>query len=383
MANTEINLDTLAGELLTGPDLDFRIKTARTLVKIGSREALELLRKAMDDRDETFRARLVKVIARLDHPLATEIVIKAFNDPDCYVRKSAVEAVSHVDHPDIIRALVDCLRDEEINVRESAVIALEKSRDADMVVNMLSTALTDSHWNVRRESVEVIARVGGSRAFEPLRLALKDKDPEVRLSALVGLADLADEGVVDSVVGALTDPDVSVQLEALDIAGKFGRPVILPLLEEIGAREGAPMMIKQAAVSAQNRIRARGMAEVETVSSKSKVVWRTDGKSVQVKPVEVKPAEVKPIEVKPAGNGQDVNPDPPANGVDKIYAIDPKSCIRCASCSSIAPTIFRVAAKTAFIKRQPHDAEEVNQCEAALGNCPTGAISSTLKQRSA
>jgi HEAT repeat protein len=95
---------------------------------------------------------------------------------------------------------------------------------------------------------------------------LKDKDPEVRLSALVGLADLADEGVVDSVVGALTDPDVSVQLEALDIAGKFGRSAILPLLEEIGARPDSSMMIKQAALSAQNRIRARSMEQVETVT---------------------------------------------------------------------------------------------------------------------
>ena len=68
------NLDTLAKELLSGPDLDFRIKTARTLVKIGSDAALELLAKAMDDRDETFRARLVKVVARMDHPLAKEIL---------------------------------------------------------------------------------------------------------------------------------------------------------------------------------------------------------------------------------------------------------------------------------------------------------------------
>jgi HEAT repeat protein len=264
--NTETNLGTLASELLCGPNLDFRIKTARTLVKIGSEEALELLRKAMDDRDETFRARLVKVVARMDHPLATEILIKAFNDPDCYVRKSAVEAVPQIDHPAIIRALVDCLRDEEINVRESAVIALEKCRDADTVVDILSAALDDSHWNVRRESVEVIARVGGSRALEPLQRALKDKDPEVRLSALVGLADLTDESVFDSVVGALTDPDVSVQLEALDIAGNFGKPVILPLLEEIGARQGASMMIKQAALSAQKRIRARHMEQVETVA---------------------------------------------------------------------------------------------------------------------
>lgn len=267
--NTEtvdVNLDTLAKELLSGPDLDFRIKTARTLVKIGSQEAFELLRKAMDDRDETFRARLVKVVARMDHPFAKESLLKAFNDPDCYVRKSAVEAVPNIDHPEIIRALIDCLRDEEINVRESAVIALEKSRDADTIVDILSTALTDSHWNVRRESVEVIGRVGGSRAFEPLRRALKDKDPEVRLTALVGLANLADERVIDSVVDALTDPDASVQLEALDIAGKFCKPEILPLLEEIESREGVSTMIKQAALSAQNRIRARATEQVETVA---------------------------------------------------------------------------------------------------------------------
>jgi HEAT repeat protein len=259
------NLDTLADELLSGLDLDFRIKTARMLVKTGSGAGMELLRKAMDDPDETFRARLVKVVARVDHPLATEILLKAFNDSDCYVRKSAVEAVPRVDDPAILRALVDCLADEEINVRESAVIALEKCREADTVVEILSAALNDSHWNVRRECVEVIARVGGSRALEPLQRALKDKDPEVRLSALVGLADLADEGAVDSVVGALADPDVSVQLEALDIAGKFGGPVILPLLEELGARADTSTIIKQAALSAQDRIRARGMEQVETV----------------------------------------------------------------------------------------------------------------------
>lgn len=252
-----LNVDSMATALRNGPDLDERIKVARTLARIGTEEALELLLEAMDDEDATFRARLVKVAGRLEHPLATEILITAFNDHDCYVRKSAVEAVQHIDQPAIIRALIECLRDEEINVRESAVIALEKGRDADTVVDLLSAALNDSHWNVRRESVEVIARVGGRRAIEPLRKMLKDNDPEVRLTALVGLADLADEGVVESVVGALNDPDVSVQLEALDIAGKFGKPYILPLLEELGLREDASTMIKQAALSAQNRIRER------------------------------------------------------------------------------------------------------------------------------
>jgi HEAT repeat protein len=258
------NLDSMGVALLNGPDLEARIKVARTLARDGSETALELLRDGMDDADATFRARLVKVAGRLEHPIATEILIKAFNDSDCYVRKSAIEAVQHIDHPAIIRALVECLRDEEINVRESAVIALEKGRDADTVVNILSAALNDSHWNVRRESVEVIARVGGRRAIEPLRKMLKDdRDPEVRLSALVGLADLAEEGVFESVMGALNDPDISVQLEALDIAGKVGKPYILPLLDELRLRKDASAMIRQAAASAQNRIRERGMEPTE------------------------------------------------------------------------------------------------------------------------
>lgn len=101
------------------------------------------------------------------------------------------------------------------------------------------------------------------------------------------------------------------------------------------------------------------------LSSKSKVVWDTNRRA------------------EPVGNGHEVKaivPAPaPTNGVEQIYAIDQKRCIRCASCSSIAPAIFYVGDVTAFIKRQPLDAEEVNQCEAALGNCPTGSITAHSK----
>jgi HEAT repeat protein len=69
-SKTELDLDLLAETLSSGPDLDVRIKAARSLVKIGTDAALELLAGAMNDADETFRARLVKVVGRLDHPFA-------------------------------------------------------------------------------------------------------------------------------------------------------------------------------------------------------------------------------------------------------------------------------------------------------------------------
>lgn len=60
--------------------------------------------------------------------------------------------------------------------------------------------------------------------------------------------------------------------------------------------------------------------------------------------------------------------------IDRTFTIEKEQCIRCASCSSIAPSVFYVDAAGADILRQPINQAELKQCEAALINCPTGAI---------
>ena len=67
------------------------------------------------------------------------------------------------------------------------------------------------------------------------------------------------------------------------------------------------------------------------------------------------------------------------SAIDQVFDIDQDSCIRCASCSSIAPAVFFVGDTAAHILRQPIDEEELNQCQAALGNCPTSAITVSTK----
>ena len=61
--------------------------------------------------------------------------------------------------------------------------------------------------------------------------------------------------------------------------------------------------------------------------------------------------------------------------IDQVFDIDQERCIRCASCSSIAPAVFYIRDDAALILRQPLDSDEVEQCEVALANCPTNAIS--------
>jgi len=58
----------------------------------------------------------------------------------------------------------------------------------------------------------------------------------------------------------------------------------------------------------------------------------------------------------------------------QVFAIEKDDCIRCASCSTIAPANFYVETAGANILRQPVNEAELKQCETAMINCPTAAI---------
>jgi HEAT repeat protein len=249
------SIQSLAETLLNGSSVEARLQAAVRLVKSDNPAAIEVLVKAVNDENPIFRAKLIKAISRLNYPVVTEMLIKGMYDADCYVRKTAIEAARDVDNPEIIEAIIGCLNDEEINVRESAVLALENSRNANLVIEALSRTLSDSNWNVRRESIAVIAKMGICGSVKPLRKMLKDEDPEVRRSALLGLADLLGEESLGCAIEALTDCDSSMQLEALYTISIYGAPSVIPRLEEIASCQELPSIVRRAANEAINRIK--------------------------------------------------------------------------------------------------------------------------------
>jgi len=56
------------------------------------------------------------------------------------------------------------------------------------------------------------------------------------------------------------------------------------------------------------------------------------------------------------------------------FSVMGDDCIKCASCSTLAPAIFHIETDGAHITRQPADAIEFKECQAAMINCPTSAI---------
>lgn len=61
------------------------------------------------------------------------------------------------------------------------------------------------------------------------------------------------------------------------------------------------------------------------------------------------------------------------------YAVNPKTCIRCAACATVAPAHFMATAGPAKASRPPGTDAERRACEAALALCPTQAISAGVE----
>lgn len=247
----------LSETLFSGSNIDDRIAAAKLLAATADPTAIELLARASKDSDYIFRARLVKTISKINHPEIIRVIIDGINDEDPYVRKTSIEAIGHFTDPAVIEALVNSLGDEEINVRESAIIALEKNKDTAYVVKALARVLADPHWNVRRETVEVLGKTRHPDTAGPLKSMLKDRDPEVRRSALMALAELEGQQVLPLALDALNDPDVSVKLEGLTIIGNLADAAIIPALDLLAAKDDAHVMIKRYATEIIAQIRQR------------------------------------------------------------------------------------------------------------------------------
>ncbi len=59
------------------------------------------------------------------------------------------------------------------------------------------------------------------------------------------------------------------------------------------------------------------------------------------------------------------------------FAVDRRRCITSAACCSIAPGVFEIRDGAAAVTRQPSTIAELRASEAAMANCPCGAITQT------
>src|ERR1035441_1526082 len=76
------------------------------------------------------------------------------------------------------------------------------------------------------------------------------------------------------------------------------------------------------------------------------------------------------------GSGEDTMADPalrlPTNAPVPVF-VD-RTCLDCAACRRLAPSVFDDAGGRSYVRRQPYTDEEIVQTLQAVVACPVGAI---------
>lgn len=103
------------------------------------------------------------------------------------------------------------LRKGNAKSRMKAAKELWREPDERALDGLAEAALSDPNAEVRQVAASALGRVQAAGRVDPLLKALKDREPEVVRSALLGLRRVNDERVIGAFVGLLQHPDFSVR----------------------------------------------------------------------------------------------------------------------------------------------------------------------------
>jgi len=152
---------------------------------------------------------------------------------DIKYRKALIESIVPMCHGNM-EALNTAIKDKRWQVVRNVVAVLGRIGDKG-AVEPLKQALNHAEPNVRREAVRSLGMIGGPKAGDALLFALEDQDPQIRIAALRFMPRAQSFSVLDSLMDIANLPDFSdksiAEKRALfEVLAEIGQDRILQFL---------------------------------------------------------------------------------------------------------------------------------------------------------
>lgn len=209
-------------DLLNDPDWVVRREAVITLGEMGDERCVEPLAKALRDGDWQVREVAIEAMGHVGSP-AVETLLKLLRDWD--VRKYAILALGKIRDERVLDPLMLQLRNDEF--KDDAINALVEL--GEPAVPKFIAALKDKDENVRKSAVLGLGRIKNTEAIDPLIEMLADKDWFTRLTAAAALESIGDERGREAIKPLLKDPDMVVKMRVERILAKWKKqPVSQP-----------------------------------------------------------------------------------------------------------------------------------------------------------
>lgn len=230
-------------------DNEFVREKCVAILALFKEAALKGLLEAMGSGEANVRAGAAKTLGRIGSPKAAEVLVKALKDEQVNVRVNAVEALAAVMGEKARDPLAQTLKDADASVTLRAAWALGFLKDARALPVLIETmknenaehpAMTDSALehlgsfavealvevlktggkpDFRSRAAVILGKIEDKRAVDPLIKALEDKDMNVKANAVKALGCLADTKAIDPLVPLLKDVNETVRLNAVTALG--------------------------------------------------------------------------------------------------------------------------------------------------------------------
>jgi HEAT repeat protein len=170
-------------------------------------------------------------------------LLRGVTDADPEIASAALAALGRIGDTRAISNVRGALEHRAPQVRHAARLALERiegiqDEPADPMANWaagkrLVERLADSDWTIRRDAVDALGVTRDKRAVPVLLTALRDPEPLVAYSAVLAAASIGGEDVVDGLLRALSDREVSNQGEIVAALGDLADVRAVPTLVSV------------------------------------------------------------------------------------------------------------------------------------------------------
>lgn len=228
-----------------------RESAAQQLGTTGDESALDPLIDALNDKDVRVRraaaGSLKQLLSRIEDPQtrakAVEPLLLAMRDEDKEVRGTVPYALAKVGEP-AIGPIIAALRNEHEQVRKAAARAMQEVlptlEDPEAVIRGLeavASTMNDNDTDVRRVAFGALHQLG-QRGFEPLLIALKHEDTQVRSAAAISMQFVIPAvedpqrrlQAIEPLILAMQDEEWEVRRYAPVALAKIGEPALESLL---------------------------------------------------------------------------------------------------------------------------------------------------------
>jgi len=210
-----------------------------------------------EDADWRVRASAGRAIGRLGTRDAVPDLVRALRDPVVDVRVVAAAAIWRLPDPAAVLPLIELLRDQDASARQWAALALGVIRDRRAVPALLGM-MRDPEAAVRLDVIRSLGRIRDASAVPALEECARDdaRAMDERLEAVSALASLQGPEKVDSLVRLLESPSRDVRQRVIESLGQVGDALVIPALRR---RRGAEVGAMRTAIdSAIREIETRG-----------------------------------------------------------------------------------------------------------------------------